>query len=360
MLSANHLDQYTTSSKSDVENFETGSPPDAPTNLYLIACGNTAARFGLDSFVEHQAEVKIIRVQCEPKSAENLVKEAIVYIPPNETDFEISELTERTDYIVTVYGITEEYLTEQRCREYHHLPKKLKSSVWLPNKAVEFQTSGYESVEQLNIRSATTESMQVEWALPKVYGSTRLVRQILQWKLEHGPENQRELNPNLTSAVISGPLPSGLYKVSLESIFSVQVNLEDTNDQSNRKEEPATITESVTIRFQAPGLSERPELYLTGYTTKTIDLTWNKPNLFSIVDHPEKTNEQLKLHRRLVDYRVDINGKKYNTVDEDQNRCTLTECNAGEKYDVQLITRTVVQNEYIHDIVNPRFLHSIL
>jgi hypothetical protein len=132
----------------------------------------------------------------------------------------------------------------------------------------------------------------------------------------------------------------------------VRVNLEDTDDQTNRKEITLTTSESVLVRFHAPGTCERPEIYLTGYTTNTIDLSWNKPNLFNIIDHPEKNNEQLRIHRRLLGYRVDINGRRHNTLDEDQYRCTLTECQPGEKYEVQLIARTSVQNEYFNEMVN--------
>jgi hypothetical protein len=131
----------------------------------------------------------------------------------------------------------------------------------------------------------------------------------------------------------------------------MKINLDDEDDESNRKEIRLTTTETASVRFRTPGLSERPEIYLTGYTTTTIDLTWNKPNMFSVIDHPEKLSEQIKIHRRLLGYRVEINGRKYNTLNEDQYQCTLTECQAGEEYKVQLVAQTVIQNEYINDTV---------
>jgi hypothetical protein len=73
--------------------------------------------------------------------------------------------------------------------------------------------------------------------------------------------------------------------------------------------------------------------------------------MFSIIDHPERLNEQINIHRKLLGYRVEINGRKYNTLNEDQYQCTLTECQAGEEYRVQLVAQTTVQNEYINDIV---------
>jgi hypothetical protein len=333
--------------------FDTGSPPDPPLNLYLIASTNTDARFGFDQFIEHNAEIITIRVQCESISSEINTKDISMDLTPDSTEFILTDLIEHTDYNVTIYGITEEYLDENRCRDVSQLPKKFKPSDWLPNKSLQFKTSGCEPIEKINIRRATTESVYLDWTLPKVYGSTQYIGQILRWKLELGGEEQsRELDRNATNATIPGTLPSGLYKISLDSIFSVKINLEDNNDETSRKEIRLTTTESIIVRFHTPATCERPEIYLTGYTTDTVDLTWNKPNLFSIIDHPEKNNEQLKIHRRLIGYRVDINGQKHNTLDEDQYRCTLTECKPGEKYQVQLIAQTIVQNVYMNDMVN--------
>jgi hypothetical protein len=335
--------------------FRTGSPPDPPTNLYLIACTNTDARIGFDPFIEHNAEIQTILVQCEPISSEVHTKENPQELPPDATEFTLSNLIERTDYNVTIYGITQEYLDENHCRDVPQLPKKLKPSDWLPNKNLEFKTSGCEPVDRIKIRRATTEAIELEWTLPKVYGSTKYNSQALRWKLEQGgDERHLKLERIATTATIPGPLPSGLYKISLDSTISMKTSLEDDQDETGRKEICLTKTESILVRFHVPATCEQPEIYLIGYTRNTLDIAWNKPNLFSIIAHPEKNNEQLKIHRRLIGYRVDINGRHYNKLDEDQYRCTLTECQPDEKYDVQLVARTTVSNEYMNDMVKKK------
>ena len=318
--------------------------------MHLIACTNTDARIGFDPFIEHHAEVLTIRVQCEPTSSEISTKDISVDITPDSTEFTVTNLIERTNYTVTIYGITDEYLDENRCREAGQLPKQLKPSDWLATKSFEFQTSGCDPVPQLKIRQANIETIQLNWTLPKVYGSTKYIGQSLHWKSEHGSEGRLELAREATSATIPGPLPSGTYKIALESIISVRISLEGDNDETNRKEILLTTPQSVFVRFRPPGPREQPEIYLTGYTTQTIDLIWNRPNLFSMIDHPEKNNEQLKIHRRLLGYQIDINGRKHDTLDKDQHRCTLTECQPGRTYDVQLIAQTTVQNEYFNDV----------
>jgi hypothetical protein len=348
---------YIVTTTSEILSFETGAPPDAPSNLYIIACTNTSVRIGFDPFIEHNAEIITLSVHCEPVSPGTQTKEIILDLTPDSTEFILSNLIEHTDYIVTIYAITDEYLNEIHCRDVSRLPKKLKPSLWLINKSLQFTTSGCEPASQIHIHGATIESIQLEWASPKAYGTTKFLRQILRWKLERGGDEHRiELDTNITQAIIPGILPLGFYKLSLDSLFSIKINLEDDNDETNRKQICLTTTETTSVRYRIPGLSERPEIYLTGYTTTTVDLTWNKPNMFSIIDHPEILNEQINIHRRLLGYRVEINGRKYNTLGEDQYQCTLTECQAGEEYKVQLVAQTTIQNEYLNDMVKKKLV----
>lgn len=332
--------------------FETGSPPDAPSNLNIIACTNTAVRIGFDPFIEHHAEIITLRIHCESISSKIHTKEIMLDLTPDSTEFTLSNLFERTEYNLTIYAVTDEYLNEIQCRDTTQLPKKLKSSYWLTSKSIQFTTSGCEPASQIQICNATIESIQLEWTLPKAYGSTVFLGQILRWKLERADiERSIDLDCNTTKATIPGILSFGLYKIALDSLFSVKINLDDDREEMNRKQIRLTTTEPISVRFRPPGLAERPEIYLTGYTTKTIDLTWNKPNMFTVIDHPEKLNEQIKLHRQLVGYRVEINGQKYNHLDNDQYQCTLTECRAGNDYNVQLVVQSVVQAEYLNDMV---------
>ncbi|CAF1293197.1 unnamed protein product [Rotaria sordida] len=369
-------DAYIVSSTSKILRFETGAPPDAPSNLNIIACTNTAVRIGFDPFIEHNAEIITLRVYCESISSRTYTKEIILDLTPDSTEFILSNLIERTNYNLIIYAITDEYLHEIHCQDITKLPKKLKSSYWLTNKSLQFTTSGCEPASQINILSATIESIQLNWILPKVYGSTKFLGQILRWKLQRSDiEHSMKLDCNITNTIIPGILSYGLYKISLDSLFSMKTTLDDKDDETNRKEICLTTTETTSVRFQLPGLSEKPEIYLTGYTTTNIDLTWNKPNMFSVIDHPERLNQQMKIHRQLIGYRIEINGQKYNNLGllsaendrteektwrsavvailsnyKDQYQCTLTECQPGDDYKVQLVVQTCVQNEYKDDI----------
>ncbi|CAM4854988.1 unnamed protein product [Rotaria socialis] len=345
-------DSYIVSAKSEILTCETGRPPDVPSNIYRIACTNTNARFSFDAFTERNAEIIALRVNYKPTSTETNPREISMDIPPDSTEFILSNLIERTEYEATIYALTEEYLYEKHYQDVSRLPLKLEPSDWLSNKSFQFQTSGFEPVSKINIKRANTELIELEWTLPKVYGSTKYISQVLRWKLEHGGEEHSiKLDRNTKQYTVHERLPSGSYKISLDSYLSVKVNLEDDNDDTNRKELRLTTTETASVRFHAPVTCERPEIYLTGYTTDTIDLEWNKPNLFSIIDHPEKVNEQLKIHRRLLAYRVEINGRQQNKLEGNQYKCTLTKCQPDEEYKVQLCAQTIVQYEYMDNMI---------
>ena len=343
------LETFVVSGVTDSLTFTTGAPPKAPSKFGITSCTNTAVRLGFDPFVEQSAEIIALRVHCQPLSAGKHLKDMVFDITPDSTDFLLANLDERTDYQVTIYAITEEYLNEMNCSDISQLPSQLQPSQWLTYQTLTFTTSGCEPASQLRIRNSTIESIELEWALPKAYGSTEFIGQILRWKAEDsGREHSLELDCHTTNAVIPGILQIGLYRISLDSIFHSRTNVDD---ESGRKEIRLTISETTSVRYQIPGLSERPEICLTGYTTTTIYLTWNKPNMFNQMNHPGRLDETVSMHRKLLGYRVEINGQKYNTLDDDQYQCTLTECRPGEDYTVRLVARTSLQNEYLDDSV---------
>ncbi|CAF5004184.1 unnamed protein product [Rotaria sp. Silwood1] len=90
---------------SEILTFHTGTAPDAPAGLHLIACTNTNARIGFDPFIEHNAEIIALRVQCEPLSSETNAREISIDLQPDSTEFILSNLIERTTYNATIYAI---------------------------------------------------------------------------------------------------------------------------------------------------------------------------------------------------------------------------------------------------------------
>lgn len=312
--------------------------------MHLIACTNNAARIGFDPFIEHNAEIIILRAHAEPATPQTKAREINIDLTPDAKEFLLSNLLERTTYSVTIYAITEEYLAENHCRDVSQLPKKLKPSDWLSHKSFEFMSAGCEPPSILEILTATSDYIALRWEGAKAFGSSEYFGQALRWKMEQGEEQQMELSRDATNARIPGILPSGLYKITLDSVFSIKINLDESNDETGRREIRLSTSKMVPVRYTVPNNCEKSEIYLTGYTSKTLDLTWTRPHLFTVSDHPEKIGEQMKIHRRLIGYRIDVNGQKRDELAIDQDRCTLTQCLPDQEYRVQLTTETVVND----------------
>lgn len=343
---------FLVSTTTEIVPFRTGAPPTAPKNVVVLASTNSSVRIGFDPFIEHHCEIISLRVLCQVVSPAVHTKDIRLDLTPDLTEFTLTDLIEQTEYQLTIFAITDEYLQEIRCEDIRQLSKQLKLSDWLTKTSLLFVTSGCQPAGQIHIREATIESMKIQWTPAQVFGSTRHLEQRLEWRREQNGQTQSmQLDRKDVEATIPGIHPTGLYNIFLHSIFSVKTAL-SINDEEDRKELCLTTTESTAIRFRTPGLCERPEVFLTGYTCDTVDLTWNKPNMFNAVDHPERLSEQIQIHRRLLGYRIDINGHKHNTLDDNQYQCTLTECLPGEEYKVQLVAKTVIQTEYINETVS--------
>ncbi|CAF1247085.1 unnamed protein product [Rotaria sordida] len=68
------------------------APPDAPSDINIIACTNAAVRIGFDPFMEHSAEIIALCVHCESISSSNThIKEIIL----DSTEFILSNITKR-------------------------------------------------------------------------------------------------------------------------------------------------------------------------------------------------------------------------------------------------------------------------
>ncbi|CAF1347595.1 unnamed protein product [Rotaria sordida] len=124
------------------------------------------------------------------------------------------QFIEHSDEIIALY-FHYKYLHEIYCRDILQLPKKLKTSYSLTNKSLQFRTN--------------------------VYDSTKFLGQILHWKLERGDiEHSMELDCNIKNTLIPGILPLGTCKISLDSLFSIKLNIDN---EINRKEIRLTTTE---------------------------------------------------------------------------------------------------------------------
>ena len=334
-------ERYVVSAKSEVLEFQTGSPPSPPSDLFVVDSTNTAVRIGFDPFVEHNEQIVGLRVHCQPVSSTIHTEQIIGELTPDSTEFLLSDLIESTKYKATLSAITEEYLNEIACRDISQLAETLPKSIWLVEKTIDFDTSGCKAASDLRLGRVSLEAIELHWSPGKGFGSSKLLRQTLTCKFEHEQEQQTdELDLEASSALIPARLASGFYSFTIDSFFQQKIELGRHDDPTNIRQICLTTNKTIDVRLPAVHLQDKPQIYLTGYTRTTIELTWNKPNLFTIIDHPQRLNERVEIHRRLLGYTIEVNEQEYHRLDEEQCQCRLTQCHPGEDYQVELLVES--------------------
>lgn len=267
------------------------------------------------------------------------------------TECIVENLNEKTKYRINVTTITEEYLVEHNIKDIKQLSKhKLEPISWLPRSSIDVVTAGTDPALNLKFKINHDNSYYLNWKSPKVYGSNILLSQILcyhELSSEDQLANQIVLPANVTNCQLNGLKIGSKYKTWIEAVVSVKLSL-DIKDEKNElfahyneiKDRRITHVISDVIEIRAPAPCEQPVLLLTGYSTTTIDLYWKKPLMCSEHIKPNDSDENYIINRRLLGYRIEVNGIKQKELGNQENTCTLTNCKPSNHYNVVLIART--------------------
>ncbi|GFR62047.1 fibronectin, partial [Elysia marginata] len=366
------LNAFILSSKSEQLQVKTASPPDPPSNVGVVALTCHSLKVGWDPPKEHGSEIIAIRVEClslEPTAHHHVAVDTL----PDAVTAEVRGLNEKTDYLLKVMAVTEEYF--DRLPEKHRLkplrgfPQDVlasrEESPWLPSSSVLVKTSGTEPPCNVRVATATTTSMTLNWTPPLVHGSNKLTGQIVRWadvkksrrtggSGENGvsapgdEELQVASHVNLLatedSLTIEDLQPGAQYRVVIEAVVSVKTSLEpDAWDGSSVEKFRRTahvMGRPFYARTRAP--IEPPRVLVTSYTQMSAGLYWEKPPLMSVVGK-EQDGTPKYLRRYLQGYKLEINGKLQCCLGPESNSCTLTKCKPGRSYSVVLVAMTCTE-----------------
>ena len=142
-----------------------------------------------------------------------------------------------------------------------------------------------------------------------VYGSNRLQGTIVRWaegkfsKTTNRDEtllaHHKSLEADSNQITLEDLSPGILYKIVVEAVVSVKMNLQadsnrDPEREKNNRRTTHVMSKPTFTRTRAP--CEPPKPIVTGYTTDTISLYWEKPLMYSVIGKDENgTNKYLKL-----------------------------------------------------------------
>ena len=278
----------------------------------------------------------------------------------------IDSLSEKTNYRITVTAITEEYFTHHKIKEIKQLPKViLESMPWLPSAYIDGMTSGTDPATNLEWKSKHDKTIGVSWKLPRVYGTNKLINQILCY---------HEIGGNNSAMAIQIPLPGNTkgykipnlkigskYKIWVEAVVLIKLNI-DSDIQSTvsfkldqeakellnsridhykeLKDSRCTNVLSEPLVMRVPAPCEPPIVHLTGYTSETIDVYWAKPSLYSVHKDPDNQEQKIHLYRHLIRYRLEVNGIRQRTLEANENVCKLTKCKPLNTYNIVVVAMT--------------------
>jgi hypothetical protein len=280
---------------------------------------------------------------------------------PDVTETTIDGLCECTEHIVAITAITEEFFDQlpdrHELKKIRALPaeyKDIPASAWLPKSNIVAVTSGTDVPSRLQAAHLTMDSVTLKWKPARVYGSNRLLGQIVRWvEVRHAVSKRDDevtlashmnLNPNDNHVTIHNLEPGLQYRFVVEAVVSVKTTVDeekDTIDSEKKNRRTANVpSQPVIARTRAP--CEPPKVLLSGFTPNTIQLYWDKPLLYTILGRDVEDKPKL-LKRCLEGYKLEINGKLHMRLGPTAQTCTLTKCKPGKTYNIVVTALTCTE-----------------
>lgn len=358
--------KYIAYSQSSQLQFQTASPPGPPSNLCVESTTCHAVKLSWDPPVDNGAELLSIRLDCYPLNVDmplHIFKE----LTPDTKSCIIENLSEKTDYRITITAITEEYLVHHKIKEISQIPKTLLSSFpWLPSAKIDVMTSGTDPATQLRWFLKHDSSISLNWKPPRTYGSNFLVNQILCFQEKDKNADmatQIPIQEDAKSYKLTELKIGSKYRIWIEAVVCMKLGIESSRDefvddlsgqnllknkishykQINDNRCVNIISEHLHMRVPAP--CEPVVLNLTGYTNETISVYWARPNLYSQNRNPDNTGQKINMFRHLIGYQLLVNDIQQRSLQSNETSCTLVKCKPLNTYNVVLVALTCLPND---------------
>lgn len=297
-----------------------------------------------------------LRVDCKPVES-HMAQRVHLDLMPDATSTVIENLEERTEYVIHITAVTDEYFDHlsdnHKLRKNRVLPKEMsvipEDSVWLPTATILAKTSGTDPPANLHILMATTGSLTLSWTPPVVHGSNKLLGVVVRWSdLKQAKPKEEDfvvarhvnLLPREDTLTLKDLLPGTQYKIVAEAVVSVKSSLDEekwNGGIAKNRRTTHVMSKPLIARTKAP--CEAPRPLLTSFTQNTASLYWEKPLLVSVIGKDEDGKPKY-LRRYLEGYKLEINGKLHCALGPSEQSCTLTKCKPGKPYQVDLVALT--------------------
>ena len=283
-------------------------------------------------------------------------KHKAVEVVPDSVSATLEGLKEKTEYLITVTLVTEEYFEQlpegSEIRSRRTLPTDAPppEHTWLPSSSMVAMTSGSDAPIDIKVRSTSVNSVTLSWTPPVMYGSNRLQGTVVRWsdakvKGEEEMTHHKAITAECNEATIDDLYPGILYKVIIEAVVSIKTNIVgDSRDPETEKQNRRTThvpAKPFYVRTCAP--CEPPRPIVISYTTESMQLYWEKPLLYRLLGK-DGSGYPKYLKMSLVGYRLEINGKPHMKLLPSAQSCTLIKCRPGKTYQIVLVALTCTED----------------
>lgn len=140
---------------------------------------------GTFNFLHISLVISALRIECISLNSQD-PHHVTVDAMPDATSTDITGLHEKTDYLVRVIAVTDEYFDrlpdKHRHKKLRAIPRDVlvpqEESQWLPSVNIVAKTAGTEAPANLRLTQSSATSITLSWTPPLVYGSNKLMSQV--------------------------------------------------------------------------------------------------------------------------------------------------------------------------------------
>lgn len=316
--------------------------------------------------------VDAVPLNKSPDCPANAISHLSVELPPDATSAVLEGLDEKTEYSISVSALTTEYFDQlpdsHEWKRHGTLPRHCPPprDGWLPTSTIIAMTSGTDPPTDVRIVRELPDSIRLAWTPARVYGSNRMQGTVVRWAENrastttgaeaNGDEmaSYKTVQADCNGVVVDGLDPGVYYRFVVEAVVSVKMSVDSDQglsttvatdplsaaaeiEAANRRT-THVLSKAVVGRTRAP--CEPPRPIITGYTSTTIQLYWEKPVLEVMTNPRPGESEPRHVKLSLEGYRLEINGRPHMRLSAATQQCTLVKCRPGKTYNVGLVAIT--------------------
>lgn len=318
-------DPYLCKQQGPISTFRTGHPPIPPTEFSVIGGTTKSMKLAWNEPIVRGVKVqKFLLVvsgpgnsgfnftngsdslTSTPRSSKGRSKKHIITsnnnygeivprvyeVPADTVIYEVKNLVERTEYIVTLHMVTP-HSDAEKVKQLYESPESVntvENDIWTPYVTAKGVTAGIDPPEHLHVTERDSNVLRVEWKPAKAYGVYNLLYNVIRWNEVDREQGEcmstRDKIPSLSSrkvgamrveadvsdACIQNFYPGVHYEIQVEACFGVNIESEKVSE--------IALTNRVSAWSRAP--PARPKLLLTSISREEFELSWDRPVLLDL------------------------------------------------------------------------------